>query len=183
MTTKYQKKLIVSLALLAVVGITTPAYASEIDELKATIQSMQKSMEQMQNRITELERENHKQKQQASASKAAPPPAAAVQSAAGPASVATGGSQVVTIAPTAVTIAGHASEIKDRPAMDDQQEAAPRPNDLTLDPKYRGFVPIPNTPVLIKFNAKPRVDFTDDPGNTGNPDRFVTATIPVEGDF
>ena len=57
--------------------------------------------------------------------------------------------------------------------MDDQQVAAPRPNDLTLDPKYRGFAPIPNTPVLIKFNAKPRVDFTDDPQNTGNPDRFV----------
>jgi hypothetical protein len=54
---------------------------------------------------------------------------------------------------------------------------------LTLDPKYRGFVPIPNTPVLIKFNAKPRVDFTDDPQNTGNPDRFVTAQIPVDGDF
>ncbi len=67
--------------------------------------------------------------------------------------------------------------------MDDQQEAALRPNDLTLDPKYRGFVPIPNTPVLIKFNAKPRVDFTEDPQNTGNPDRFVTAQIPVDGDF
>jgi hypothetical protein len=67
--------------------------------------------------------------------------------------------------------------------MDDQQESAPRPNDLTLDPKYRSFVPIPNTPVLIKFNTKPRVDFTDDPQNTGNPDRFVTAQIPVDGDF
>jgi hypothetical protein len=65
--------------------------------------------------------------------------------------------------------------------MNDQQEAAPRPGDLTLDPKYRGFVPIPNTPVLIKFNAKPRLDFTNDPENTGNADRFVTATIPVRG--
>lgn len=82
-----------------------------------------------------------------------------------------------------MTIEGRASEIKDRPALDDQQEAAPRPNDLTLDPKYHGFVPIPNTPILIKFNAKPRVDFTDDPQNTGNPDRFVTAQIPVDGDF
>jgi len=26
------------------------------------------------------------------------------------------------------------------------------------------------------------VDFTDDPQNTGNPDRFVTAQIPVDGD-
>src|ERR1700746_3608709 len=184
MTTKYRKKLVVSLALLVAVETAAPARGSELDELKATIQSMQKSMEQMQKRIVELEQENHKQKKQAAASRAAPPPAAAVEPAAGPASaVAAGGNEVVTIAPTAVTIEGRASEIKDRPAMDDQQEAAPRPNDLTLDPKYRGFVPIPNTPVLIKFNAKPRVDFTDDPQNTGNPDRFVTAQIPVDGDF
>jgi hypothetical protein len=182
MTTKYRKKLVVSLALLAAVGITAPARGSELDDLKATVQSMQKSMEQMQQKIAELEQENKKQKQQAAASRAAP--AAVVQAPApGPTSENVSGNQVVTIAPTAVTIEGRASEIKDRPAMDDQQEAAPRPNDLTLDPKYRGFVPIPNTPVLIKFNAKPRVDFTDDPQNTGNNDRFVTAQIPVDGDF
>ena len=163
--------------------LVLPAPASEIDELKATIQSMQKSMEQMQTRISELEQETHKQKKHATASTTAPAPAAAVPPESAPGSVATAGTDVVTIAPTAVTIQGHASQIRDRPALDDQQEAAPRPNDLTLDPKYRGFVPIPNTPVLIKFNAKPRVDFTDDPQNTGNPDRFVTAQIPVDGDF
>jgi cell division protein FtsB len=41
--------------------------------MKATVQAMQKSMEQMQARIAELERENHKQKQQAAGSRAAPP--------------------------------------------------------------------------------------------------------------
>jgi hypothetical protein len=185
MTTKHTKKIIVSLALLVAVGTTAPARASEVDDLKATVQAMQKSMEQMQARIAELEKENHKQKQQAAASKAAPPsaPVAAAQPASAPASVTSSGEQEVTIAPMAVTVEGRASEIRDRPAMDDQQEAAPRPNDLTLDPKYRGFVPIPNTPVLIKFNAKPRVDFTNDPQNTGNSDRFVTAQIPVNGDF
>jgi hypothetical protein len=158
-----------------------PARALEIDELKATIQTMQQSMEQMQTRITELEQENHKQKKQAAASRAAPPPAAAVVAPA-PDSTSLGenGTQTVTIAPTTVTIQGRASQIKDRPAMDDQQEAAPRPNDLTLDPEYRGFVPIPNTPVLIKFNAKPRVDFTDDPQNTGNPDRVIKEAYSPE---
>jgi hypothetical protein len=64
--------------------------------------------------------------------------------------------------------------------MNDQQEAAPRLNDLTLDPKYYGFVPVPNTPALIKFDAKPRVDMMEDSQNPGsNPDRFVTATIPM----
>jgi hypothetical protein len=179
-----QKSVAFTLVVFVSVLVVTPARASEIDELKATIQSMQKSMEQMQTRITELEQENHKQKKQAAASRTAAPPARAVAPATAPTVVGESGpNQVITIAPTAVTIEGRASQIKDRPAMDDQQEAAPRPNDLTLDPKYRGFVPIPNTPVLIKFNAKPRVDFTNDPQNTGNPDRFVTAQIPVEGDF
>jgi DcaP outer membrane protein len=182
MTKRYRTSLIVSLALLAAVGLTAPARGSELDELRASVQSMQKSMEQMQKKIAELEQENKKQKQQAAVSKPAPAAVTKVP-APGPTPESVSGNQVVTIAPTAVTIEGHASEIKQRPAMDDQQEAAPRPNDLTLDPKYRGFVPIPNTPVLIKFNAKPRVDFTDDPQNTGNPDRFVTAQIPVDGDF
>ncbi|HEY6153389.1 MAG TPA: DcaP family trimeric outer membrane transporter [Candidatus Udaeobacter sp.] len=178
------KSVALNLAVFVSFLVAIPARASEIDELKATIQSMQKSMEQMQARISELEQENHKQKKQTAASRSAPPPVTGtVEPAAAPPSVGESGTQVVTIAPTAVTIEGHASQIKDRPAMDDQQEPAPRPNDLTLDPKYRGFVPIPNTPVLIKFNAKPRVDFTDDPQNTGNPDRFVTAQIPVDGDF
>jgi hypothetical protein len=171
------------LTLFVFLALLAPTRASEVDELKATMQAMQKSMEQMQARIAELERENHKQKQHAAASGAARAPAPAEGTVASPPSGSVGGNQTVTIAPTAVTIEGRASEIKDRPALDDQQEAAPRPNDLTLDPKYRGFVPIPNTPILIKFNAKPRVDFTDDPQNTGNPDRFVTAQIPVEGDF
>src|ERR1051325_11209433 len=165
------------IALLLAVGLTAPARASELDDLKATMKSMQKSMEQMQKKIAELEQQNHKAKQQAVASRAAPPAPSE-----GPAAGAVS-DQTVTIAPTAVTIEGHASDINQRPAINNEQEAAPRPNDLTLDPKYRGFVPIPNTPVLIKFNAKPRVDFTDDPQNTGNEDRFVTAQIPVEGDF
>src|ERR1051325_1439890 len=107
-----------------------PARALEIDELKATIQTMQQSMEQMQTRITELEQENHKQKKQAAASRAAPPPAAAVVAPApGSTSVGESGTEKVTIAPTTVTIQARASQIKARPAMDDQQEAAPRPND------------------------------------------------------
>jgi hypothetical protein len=175
-----KKSVAITLAVFVSFTVVTPARASELDELKATIQSMQKSMEQMQSRIAELEHENHKHKEQATASRVAPP--AAVVATEGAAS-APPSDQTVTIAPATVTIQGRPSQIRDRPALDDQQEAAPRPNDLTLDPKYRGFVPIPNTPVLIKFNAKPRVDFTDDPQNTGNPDRFVTAQIPVDGDF
>ena len=173
--------------LVAALALATPVSASELDELKATMEQMQQQMQQMQKKIAQLEEENAQQKKQqkkqtvTAAATTAPMPAME-----GTANIPPAGNeptnQTVTIAPTAVTIEGRASEIRQRPAVNDQQEAAPRPNDLTLDPKYRGFVPIPNTPVLIKFNAKPRLDFTDDPQNTGNEDRFVTAQIPVDGD-
>jgi hypothetical protein len=175
---------LVTILIAATVAPRSPA--SEIDELKAQIQSMQKSMEQMQQKIGKLERENQQQKQQTAAAKPAQTggkEGARRVSTTTTTSVDQYGNQTVTIVPSAVTIESHASQVTPRGALNDNQEAAPRPNDLTLDPKYRGFVPIPNTPVLIKFNAKPRVDFTDDPQNTGNPDRFVTAQIPVEGDF
>ncbi|MBU0715102.1 MAG: hypothetical protein KJ964_07080 [Verrucomicrobia bacterium] len=77
---------------------------------------------------------------------------------------------------------GRVSQIIYRHTFADNQEAAPRPDDLTLDPKYRGFIPIPHTPAMIRFNAKPRLDFIFDTGNPGNPDEFVPATIPVTGD-
>jgi hypothetical protein len=185
MTKRYRTSVVVSLALLAAVGISAKARASEIDDLKAEMRIMQQSMDQMQKKISQLEQENQKQKQpqqRVATSKATPaPPAEGPRPA--PPLIDTNGNQVVTIAPQTVTLEGRASQVSQRPAINDQQEAAPRPNDLTLDPKYRGFVPIPNTQVLIKFNAKPHLDFTDDPQNTGNPDRFVTAQIPVEGDF
>lgn len=181
MRTNCKTFLIVSIALLVSIGSTATARASELDELKAAMQSMKKSMDEMQTKIADLERENRNQKRLSTTFKTSP--SAPAEGPATTSRVDAQGTQVVTIVPKAVTIEGHASEVTQRPAMNDQQEAAPRPNDLTLDPKYRGFVPIPNTPVLIKFNAKPRLDFTNDAQNTGNEDRFVTAQIPVDGDF
>lgn len=77
---------------------------------------------------------------------------------------------------------GMASEIKDRMALNDQQEAAARADNLTMDPQYKGFIQIPNTEVIMKLNAKPHLDVTADSGYMSEPNRFVTAKIPVEGD-
>ncbi len=72
------------------------------------------------------------------------------------------------------------SQIVSHESMRDDQEGAQRPSKIALDPKYKGFIPIPNTPAFIKFNSKVRVDMTGDNRNSGNPDRFVTAQIPVK---
>lgn len=84
--------------------------------------------------------------------------------------------------PKAVAPEGHLTPVINRNTFSDNQEAAPRPDDLTFDPQYRGFIPIPHTPAMIRFNAKPRVDFIFDTGNPGDPDEFVPAKIPVSGD-
>jgi hypothetical protein len=76
---------------------------------------------------------------------------------------------------------GQQSPVTYRGALNDQQEAASRPRDFTLDPKYQGFIPIPNTPALIKFNAKPHLDMTLDNRNAGNQNRFVPASFPLRG--
>jgi len=78
--------------------------------------------------------------------------------------------------------AGQQSPVEPRGNLNDQQQPAPRAGDQTLDPKYVGFISIPNTPLILKFNAKPRVDFTTDNRNTGDNTRFVTAKIPVSDD-
>jgi hypothetical protein len=157
MKTKITKTLPVIVALIAAGVITAPAQSSELDQLKAAMQTMQKNMEQMQQKITELE----------------------MQKGMTPAPGTNAGQGVVFTTPTK-PIVGHASQVTDRENMNDQQAAAPRPGDQTLDPQYRGFFPIPNTPAIIMFNAKPRVDMMEDSQNSGNPDRFVTATIPMQ---
>lgn len=92
-------------------------------------------------------------------------------------------SRVEAAAPPVAGEPGPGSPVTHRPALADQQEPAPRPDESTLDPAYRGFIPIPHTGgFLLRFSARPRVDFTYDPKNTGDDNRFIPANIPVSGD-
>jgi len=76
---------------------------------------------------------------------------------------------------------GQEADIRKRKAFQDRQSAAPRLDHHTLNPQYRGFIPIPNTRAMIRFNARPRVDATWDDGQ-GDKNRFVIAKIPVRGE-
>jgi hypothetical protein len=69
-----------------------------------------------------------------------------------------------------------------RHTMNDRQAAAARAGDYTLDPTYRGFIPIPNTAIMMKINAKPRVDFIGDTGDPGTDFRFVPAKFPTSNE-
>jgi hypothetical protein len=156
-------------ALIAVVAGSASAQTSDLDQLKATVQQLQRTIQEQNARIAELER-----------AKGITPPATAATPAvpAVPADKDKSLAQITTEAPPA----GQATPVPYRQTLKDEQEAAPRAGDLIMDPKYQGYMHVPNTPVIIRFNAKPRVDFTYDLQNAGNDDRFVTAHIPVDGD-
>ena len=57
MKAKTTKTYAAIIALVAAGIITAPAQSSDLDQLKATMQTMQKNMEEMQKKINELEKE------------------------------------------------------------------------------------------------------------------------------
>ena len=154
--------------------LVTPAVraqtAQEFQQLKSLVEQMQKTIDAQNSRIAELEKPK-------AAQPAATPPAAAM-----PGVSAQTSPSIRTVEKVAAgEQVGQQSPVTYRGALDDQQEAASRPKEFTLDPKYQGFIPIPNTPALIKFNAKPHLDLISDNRNAGNQNRFVPASFPLKG--
>jgi hypothetical protein len=170
MKTSINKLLAATLAVgvALVVFIASPAGAQNADELqklKDAVQQMQKTIDSLNQRIAEMEK-----------AKAAAPPVA-------PSATQKSSPSIQTIEKIAAgETVGTQSPVTYRGALNDQQEAASRPKDFTLDPKFNGFIPIPNTPALIKFNAKPHLDMTSDNRNAGNQNRFVPASFPLRTD-
>jgi gas vesicle protein len=166
MNRKTSKVLMIAAALLLADRVSASAQNSELDQLKEQVKSMEQTIEQMKQKIADLEKQ-----------KGQPPPAA-------------GTNLLESTSPSIKDVEksaagqpiGEKSPVKFRDALNDQQEAATRPKDFTLDPTYHGFIPVPNTPVLMKFNAKPHVDMTSDNQNAGNQNRFVPAVFPLQGD-
>jgi hypothetical protein len=131
---------------------------AELEALKKSVEQMQQTINTLNQKIEQLERERQQEKAAAAAqpSVAAAPPAEAAP-----------------ISPEPQTASEAVETVLTSQGIGPQ---AP------VDPKLRGFVHIPNTGVMLRFNAKPRVDFTYDTGNAGDDNRFITAKIPVAGD-
>jgi hypothetical protein len=163
MKDRMKRLLLMVCALLMVISLEGIAQAedSELESLKGTLKQMQQTIDKLNQRIEELEK-----------AKAVPAPAEVKEVPLA--------KEVPLVQAPAVT--GTAAPVTPRHTMNDEQEASPRLGDLTLDPKYQGFIPVPNTRVMIKFNAKPRVDMTWDNQNAGDDTRFITDKIPVDGD-
>ena len=149
-------KILVVLSMM--LALVARAQNPDLEQLQNTVKALQQMVTNLQQEITELKKQHP------------PTNAMAVQE-----------KGAVEFIPPTIKIPPKASEVTARETLNDYQEAAQRPGSLTLDPKYRGFIPIPNTPAFIKFNAKVKVDSTMDNQNSGNKDRFTPALIPVKG--
>jgi hypothetical protein len=158
--------LVIAVALIGAGGVRASAQNAELDQLKETVKSMEQTIEQMKQKIADLEKQQ--------AQKPAAPGTNALEGTS---------KSIQTLEKVAEgQPVGEKSPVTYRGALNDQQEAASRPTDYTLDPTYQGFIPVPNTPVLVKFNAKPHLDLISDNKNAGNQNRFVPAVFPLQGD-
>lgn len=165
--------LLTSTAILVALAVAPPSFAqsSELEELKAAMRAMQKTIAEQNARIATLEK-----KQAAPVQKAAAKPAVSGRS------VTVAGMDVPIAELPAVALPRDPTSVRDADTFLDLQTAAPRVNNAPLDPKLKGFIAIPGTDTIFKIGGSARVDAIVDLQNNGNPNQFVPSTIPVPGE-
>lgn len=197
---RHRRAAFVVLAAVLLQGAVVHASDPEIEDLRNAVRAMQETIEKLNQKIDRLERERAAAPA-AAAPVAAPAAVAKPRTKPQPAVVAAPAVETAPAAAAASPASAPASaqeplsptQVATAPAEPSTAEEAAEGypgNVLTsqglgpqvpVDPKLRGFIRIPNTRVMLRFNAKPRVDFTYDTKNTGDDNRFVTAKIPVTG--
>src|SRR3954468_10358890 len=152
-------KLKILLVLLLALPFVARAQNQDLQQLQNSLKQMQQMITNLQQEVIELKKQRVTPVQPGEA----PRPEGAVEF----------------VAPTIKTPPKASQAVPHETMATDYQEAAQRPASVTLDPKFKGYIPIPNTPAFVKFNAKVHVDSTYDSQNSGNKDRFTPALIPV----
>ncbi len=136
---------------------------AEIAEMRRTMREMQKTISQLQGRVTTLEREKSNNK--------SPAPASGARSSgsvyAPPAAAGGGGA-----------IPSQTSSIKDRDTFLDLQSSAPRVNNEPLAGTLKGFMAIPGTDTIVKLGGNVRLDTILDGKDNGNPNKFIPSSFP-----
>jgi hypothetical protein len=165
-------------ALIFLAPLANAQSSGELDELKAAVRAMQKTiadqnakLSEQSARIATLEKQQRTQK---------PAPTAA-KTPASSRSVAVAGMNVPVGELPANATPKERTTVRDHDNLQDLQQAAPRVNNAPLDPKLKGFIPIPGTETMFKIGGSARVDAIVDLSNNGNPNLFTPSTIPVPG--
>jgi len=146
-----------------------------VEQLRKIVEEQQQSIKELKARIQQLET----QKAAPAAAKAPAPPPTPV--AAAPTAPSTGEAPSPAETEEAKVYANaKKSPVPSRGNLDDRQEAAALPGDYVLDPAYRGYIPIPQTVFMVKFNPKPRLDMMFTTRNPGDSKfRFAPAILAL----
>lgn len=172
----------VPLAVLGLVALSTatiataePQEAAEVGEIKRTLDEQEQTIRDLRRRVEELEATSGEATVAPDEADAGEPKDPNITQEAMKSDEPVAPAEIA----EAEIRAGRRAPVIYRGALNDRQAAAARGGDYTIDPDYRGFIPIPNTVAMIKFNARPRVDFIGDSGDSGTRFRFVPSKFPA----
>jgi hypothetical protein len=135
-----------------------------VQELRTQLDNLREQMNKLQARLSELESKNM--------------PSVATSSSAS--SVAQNGTIQATQPPREATPSKQVGEATATYRIfSEDTVAAPRFNNVPLDPKYRGFFQLPGTQTLLKIGGYFNTDFIYDLKPAGDPDAFIPSSIPI----
>jgi hypothetical protein len=83
-------------------------------------------------------------------------------------------------APTPLQQAQGTDPQTDQDQVRGDQFSVPRVDNKTIDPTRANFIDLPGTDAGFQIGGYAKLDMIFDPRPAGNPDKFVTTTIPVE---
>lgn len=176
-------RLLPSVAALAIAANSplSAAQDNEIEELKAMMREMQRTINEQNARIATLENRKAEKTPKPAATNRSAKPAARVSS---PPAETTAAATMTPAAATPSTAAlpQQSSPVPDADMFADLQNAAPRVNNVPLDPDLKGYIAIPGTETIVKFGGSARIDSILDFANNGNPNLFTPSSIPVQGE-
>jgi hypothetical protein len=155
--------------------------SKELETLRATVQQLEKSLQEVRAKLAELER---KQTAASPTNVVVVVPAAPVMGTnAGTTSnylIVAG--QKIELPPTPAELGAQGqSPIPNYDTFNDYQQAAPRPDNKPIDPALIGFIPVPGTKTMIRFGGSARLDAIYDFADNGNPNQFIPSSIPASG--
>ncbi len=161
----------------AIALTTSPAYAQDTAEsLRAEIDQLKRSLQSLETRLEAIEGAPKTASTPSAATPSVPPP--------GPPVPAT------TTAPATLTVASGtqvpgvaSSTLPSRDSVSDPSAGASRVDNAAppTDPDLKGFFAIPGTETMIRIGGYAKLDAIYDSRKVGDPDQFITASIPVSG--
>jgi hypothetical protein len=149
----------------------SPPSTQNIDELKQKLAELEKEVETLHKSVSQLEEQQKTaskllEEQQKSASKQEPKPQ----------STAPGGDAVPQ---SNASSKRPITQVAKQETVNRDRETVARINNQPLHPELVGFFKIPGAKAKLKIDGYAKLDVIMDPRPVGDPDQFITTTIPV----